>query len=257
VEILSPVLEVINSLKWWQWALAALAALISGISKAGLKGIAVLVVSIFALVFGGKPSTGILLPLLMVADIVAVRYYHRHAQKEYLWKLLPWMFAGILLGVWLGKDLPEEIFKQGMAIIILISLGVMYWFDRKKESAVPQHWSFAGVMGVIAGFATMVGNLAGAFSAIYFLAMRLPKNHFIGTTAWLFLITNFFKAPFHIFVWHTITWDTLKFNMVLFPMTFLGFYLGVSLIRRIKDQHYRKIILLLTALAACLILFRS
>lgn len=246
----------LQPLAWWQWALALAAAVISGASKSGLKGPAILVVTIFALVFGGKASTGILLPLLICGDILAVQYYHRHAQGKYLWKLMPWMAAGIVLGAWLGKDLPEDIFKQAMAVIIIISLGVMYWFERFKEAPIPEHWTFAGAMGLIAGFATMVGNLAGAFSTIYFLAMRLPKNNFIGTVAWLFFITNLFKVPFHVFVWKTITWETLTINLLLAPGILLGFYIGVKLIKRIKEHHYRQLIILLTIVGALLILLR-
>jgi len=55
-------------------------AFIIGLAKAGLKGIDMLNVTIMAIVFGGKASTGIVLPLLCVADIGAVLYYNRHAQ---------------------------------------------------------------------------------------------------------------------------------------------------------------------------------
>lgn len=247
---------LISSLAWWQWSLAMIAVVVIGLSKAGLKGIAVLVVTIFALVFGGRASTGMLVPLLIAADVLAVRYYHRHLQVKYLWKLLPWIILGILLGVWMGKDLPEAIFKQAMAVIILISLGVMLWFERHRDAPIPDHWTFAGAMGLIAGFTTMVGNLAGAFSTIYFLAMRLPKNHFIGTAAWLFLIINLFKAPFHVLVWKTITWESLLVNLLLAPGILLGFYVGVNLIKKIRDSQYRQLILILTALGVLLIFFR-
>ena len=102
------------------------------------------------------------------------------------------MLAGVLAGVLLGKNLPEDLFKLGMAIIILISVVMMYYWERTKDRKVPTHWSFAALMGIIAGFTTMVGNLAGAFSNIYFLAIKLPKNEFIGTAAWLFFIINLF-----------------------------------------------------------------
>ena len=98
------------------------------------------------------------------------------------------MVCGILLGALAGKDLPEDLFKHGMAVIILLSVGMMYWWDQREDAVIPDHWWFSGLMGVLAGFCTMIGNLAGAFSNIYFLAMRLPKNHFIGTAAWLFLL---------------------------------------------------------------------
>lgn len=56
--------------------------------------------------------------------------------------------------------------------------------------------------------------------------MRLPKKQFIGTAAWLFLITNIFKLPFHFFVWKTITADTLLLNLKLLPGIFIGFIAG-------------------------------
>lgn len=238
------------------WAIAIICAFIVGISKAGVKGIAVVNVVGMAYVFGGKASTGILLPMLIVGDIFAVIYYHRHAQWPYLWRFLPWMIIGVLLGVWFGKDLPEDIFKQGMAAIVLFSAVMMYFFDRSQITTIPKHWSFAGVMGLSAGFTTMVGNLAGGFSDLFFLAMRLPKNEFIGTLSWLFLIMNVFKVPFHIFVWETINLETLATGFYLLPAVFLGLFTGVKLVERIKDAHYRKLIIILTAVGSLLIFFR-
>ncbi|MEJ0101385.1 MAG: hypothetical protein WDO19_02010 [Bacteroidota bacterium] len=72
-----------------------LAAFIVGLSKAGLKGIDMLNVTLMAIVFGSKASTGIVLPLLCTADIMAVIYYHRHAQWPHFRRLVPWMMAGI------------------------------------------------------------------------------------------------------------------------------------------------------------------
>lgn len=143
-----------------------------------------------------------------------------------------------------------------MVVIILISVVVMYWWDLRRSKTVPTHWLFAGFMGVTAGIATMLGNLAGAFSNIYFLAMRLPKNEFIGTAAWLFFITNLVKLPFHLFVWETIRPETLLINLKLLPGIFLGLYTGIRLVKIIREKFYRRLILVLTAIGAILILFR-
>lgn len=102
----------------------------------------------------------------------------------------------------------------------------------------------------------MIGNLAGAFSNIYFLAMRLPKNEFIGTAAWLFLIINIVKLPFHYYVWETISKESLLINLKLAPLILVGLFVGVRMVKLIKEGLYRKMILLLTALGAVLILFR-
>ena len=232
------------------------AALLMGISKSGIKGLAVLIVMGLALVYGAKESTGILMPLLICGDILAVIYYKRHVKWAYLIKLLPWMVAGVLVGVVLGKDLQEDLFKSGMAVIILISVAMMYYWERKKDRKVPTHWSFAALMGMMAGFTTMVGNLAGAFSNIYFLAIKLPKNEFIGTAAWLFFIINLFKVPFHIWSWGTINLVSFQISLSLIPAVILGFMLGVSIVKKIKNDRYRQLILLLTGLGSLAIFFQ-
>ena len=236
------------------WILATLAAFVIGMSKAGIKGIAVINVTFMALAFGAKESTGMVVPLLILADIFAVIYYNRHTQWSYVFKVLPWMVFGLIIGVFIGKDLPESLFRIGMAVIIIITVFMMYWWDRKKVKTVPTHWTFSGAIGTLAGITTMVGNLAGAFSNIYFLAMRLPKNHFIGTAAWLFLIVNVLKLPFHFFVWKTITWESLLLNVKLLPGIFLGFFVGIRIIKLINEEFFRKMILVLTALGALLVM---
>lgn len=238
------------------WVLAFTAAMVIGISKAGIKGIAIIIVTLMALAFGAKESTGIIVPLLIVGDIFAVIYYNRHTQWKYIVRFLPWMMLGVVIGVFIGKDLDEDTFKIGMAGIILGSVIMMYWWDMKKSKKVPTHWAFAGFMGIMAGITTMIGNLAGAFSNIFFLAMRLPKNEFIGTAAWLFFIINIFKLPFHIWAWGTITKESIILDLKLVPAIFVGLFLGIRLVKIIKESFYRKMILILTAIGAILILFR-
>ena len=102
-------------------------ALLLGFAKSGIKGLAVLIVTGLALVYGARESTGILMPLLICGDIFAVVYYKRHVKWIYLIKLLPWMITGVLTGVFYGRDLPEDLFQSGMAVIILLSVVMMYY----------------------------------------------------------------------------------------------------------------------------------
>jgi uncharacterized membrane protein YfcA len=236
------------------WVLILLAAFIIGLSKAGLKGIDMMNVTLMAIVFGGKASTGIVLPLLCIADIFAVVYYHRHANRTQFWKLVPWMIIGVLIGVYTGKDLNEIIFRRLMAIIIILTVGVMLALEFRKNVIMPHNKLFAAGMGLVSGFTTMLGNLAGAFSNIYFLAMRMPKNNFIGTAAWVFLVINLFKLPFQILYWKNISLSTLQTGLFLLPALLLGFWAGIKIVSKIKDESYRKVVIALT-LAGAVVIF--
>jgi len=242
-------------LEIYKFSVAAFCAFLLGVSKAGIKGIAALIVTGFALAFGAKASTGILMPLLLLGDIFAVSYYKGFVKWNYIIKLLPWMILGVLIGVIGGRLISEIIFKYSMAGIILFSVGQMYYWENRKNKKIPTHWSFGSSMGILAGFTTMVGNLAGAFTNIYFLAMRLPKNIFIGTAAWLFFVINSFKIPFHVWSWNTINKISIVKSLELVPFVILGLLLGVFVVKKINDDGYRKLILFFTALGGIAILF--
>ena len=238
------------------YAIALAGAFVLGLAKAGLKGSGIFAVTLMALAFGARQSTGQILPLLMFGDLFAVVYYNRHARWDLLKRFLPWMILGILAGTWVGQDMPELVFKWTMAAIILCSVLLMVWWDLRQSKRVPEHPAFAGFMGLTAGITTMIGNLAGPFSNLYFLAMRLPKNEFIGTAAWLFLLTNWLKLPLHIFVWETIDLQVIWTDLWLLPGVILGLFAGVRIVRLIRESFYRKLILFVTALGAILLLLR-
>ncbi|WP_458628456.1 sulfite exporter TauE/SafE family protein [Winogradskyella sp. PC D3.3] len=251
-------LEILQSyhLTALQWLAISFAVFLLGVSKSGIKGVSIIIVVILAFVFGEKASTGILLPMLISADVLAVIYYNRHADWAVIKKLIPWMVAGVLVGVWVGNDIPEVVFKRLMAIIILVSVIIMLYLEKRKSTNVPNNRLFSTGMGFLTGFATMIGNLAGPIANIYFLTMRFKKNEFIGTAAWLFFIINLIKLPFHIFIWNTVTAESLVLNSVLLPAVAAGFLLGAYIVKLISNINYRRFILVVTAIGGLIMLFR-
>lgn len=240
-----------------EWVLIFFSAFIIGLTKGGIKGVDMLSVTLMAIVFGSKTSTGIVLPMLCFADIAAVAYYKRHVQWKYFWKITPWMIIGILLGVYFGKEMNEVMFKKVMAIIILITIGIVLFMEYRKSKLIPENRLFAVSTGLAAGFTTMIGNLAGAFSNLYFLAMRVSKNDFIGTGAWIFLFMNLFKLPFQVFYWKNITRSTMQLDLLLLPALAIGFILGVTLVKKIQDEQYRKIVIVLTLIGSLIMLLKN
>ncbi len=232
------------------------AAFVLGSAKAGVKGVGTLGIAILASLFGAKESTGVVVPILLVGDVLAVWYYNRYCKLKYLFKFMPAMMVGIVVAVLFGKGIPEEQFKILMGIIILIGVTIMWWRERQSQVSFPNNWFFAGSIGVIAGITTMIGNLAGPFVNIFFLSTRLPKNEFIATSAWLYLLMNLFKLPFHIFVWETINTSSLIKSAWLSLALLVGFAAGIRVVGWFKENSYRRFILIMTAISAILIFVR-
>ena len=90
-----------------EWILAVVAALGVGIGKAGLSGMSMFHVLVFAFLFGARASTGVVLPLLLVGDVAAVRTFHQHARWDYVRRMLPPACLGVVLAAWFMRDLDE------------------------------------------------------------------------------------------------------------------------------------------------------
>jgi len=242
-------------LSGFEWALALLCGVLIGMSKTGLSGAGLFVVPVFANIFGGKPSAGLVLPMLIVADIFAVIYYNRHANWKYVLKLLPWAFGGILIAMFVGKAISDTQFRMLIAVIVITGIGLMIYQDtRRKKTSVPDYPWFAALLGTSGGFSTMIGNAAGPVMSLYLLSMRLPKNMYIGTGAWFFFIVNLSKVPLHVFVWKTITWQSLSFDMLMILPIIAGAVGGFYLVKLIPEKAYR-IFIMASTLASSIALF--
>ena len=233
-----------------------LGAFLIGVEKAGLKGLAMISVSIFALGLGGKASSGLLLLLFMTADIFAVRHYYDAANFLVIKRLIAPAAFGIIIGGLLGTIISDHLFKDIIAFIILISLGLIVLPGRNvNKLSSKQGDLLAIIIGALTGFGTMIANVSSPVLAIYLLALHLSKRVFIGTVVWFFFIVNILKLPFHIWIWQTIDWSTFRTALLALPVIVLGFALGLLIIKRIPERTFRNLILLVTLIAALKLLF--
>lgn len=234
-----------------QWILLGICGLLIGMSKTGLSGVGLMVVPLMANAFGGRPSVGILLPLLIFADIFAVTWYHRHADWKHIFRLIPWAMIGIAVATIVGKSISDTTFNRLLAAIVIFGIAILIWRDlRQNQLKIPDSRWFAASLGLLGGFATMIGNAAGPVMALYLLSMRLPKNSFIGTGAWFFFIVNLSKVPLHIWSWKTITSHTFVLDLLMIPAITAGAFAGIWLVKLLPEKVYRIIVIITTLLSA-------
>jgi uncharacterized membrane protein YfcA len=240
-------------------ALLALGGVCFGMSKTGITGISVIAVPIFAFVFGAKSSTGVVLPLLCFADLFAALYYRRHAEWKHLFRLIPWAVAGFGLALLADRFIDSDKgFRMLMGVCIAASLAVMFWNDlRARASAeaktgITAPW-FSALFGILGGFSTMIGNTAGPILSVFMLSLRLPKESFVGTSAWFFLIVNYLKIPLQVFVWHNISLKSLRFDLFMIPFVLCGLWLGVLFVKKVSQSRYRAAVYALTLISTVLL----
>ena len=239
-----------------QWLLAAAAALGLGFSKAGLAGIGLFHVIVFAFLFGARESTGYVLPLLVAGDICAVIALHQHVRWEYVRKMLLPACIGVTIAAVFMRQISDTSFKPVIGWIVLL-LAVMQaarlrWPD--WMGAVPHTRTAVWTIGLLAGAATMLANAAGPVVALYCVAVGLPKFEVVGTLAWFFFIVNVFKLPFSAGL-GLIRTNTLLLNVVLFPAVAVGVFSGRWIVHRLPQRAFDLLMLTFAAIAALRLIF--
>ena len=238
------------------WLLLAIAAFGIGITKSGFSGVSMVHVILFAIVFGARDSTGVVLPMLIAGDIFAMSVYGKHANWRYVRRMMLPTSIGVVMGWLMMFRLPEAYYRPLIGAIIfgLTVLQIIRLWKEKWLADVPHAAWFAWSMGILVGLTTMLANAAGPVFGLYLLAVGLPKLEFVGTAAWFFLILNIVKIPFS---WSLglIRLDTLALNAVLIPLIVLGLWVGTRIIRIIPQRLFDSLILVLTGVASFRFLF--
>ncbi len=216
------------------WFCAALGAFMVGVSKAGITG----------------------LSILSIADFVAVFSYRKHTQWHYLWRLFPWTAAGVVLGYFALGRISDHTARILIGWIIVSLAALSFWrrfAAPNEEKAASFHWSVGAVIGMTAGFITLVANAAGPLMAIYLVAMRLPKMEYVGTAAVFFMLLNLFKVPFMVDL-GLITTQSFSFNLMLAPAVLLGALAGRWLLKHVNQKLFEQLVLLLSAIGGILLI---
>ena len=238
-------------LNWMQLLAVIIAAFLVGFAKTGIGGVMLIAIPILASSFGGRDSTGILLPMLLMGDLFAVWYYRKSVNWKNVLTPLPWAIIGLTLGAVVGNYISDKAFIILIGVIVLISLIVLVYMEKRgTRTNVPNAAWFYILVGILCGFSSMIGNAAGPIFSVYLLALGFKKNNFMGTNAWFFFIINSLKMPLQIFVWHNIGWRSISIAGLMLPVLIIGAVLGFIVLKKINDKWFRYLVIGMTALSA-------
>jgi len=192
------------------------------------------------------------LPLLLCADVFGVAFFRKHASWPHLLKLFPWVIVGVLGGYFALDRISNAQVQRLIGGIILAMVALHAWRQRQGEqiaAGIPHTWWFGAIMGMLAGFNTMVANAAGPVTVLYFLALGLPKLVFIGTGAWFYMLVNAFKVPFSIRL-GLINAQSLLLDVALLVPMIPGALLGPVILKQLNQRAFENMALVLTVLAS-------
>ncbi|MEO6572048.1 MAG: sulfite exporter TauE/SafE family protein [Ilumatobacteraceae bacterium] len=243
-------------------AIGALAAFVVGLSKTGLPGAALIATPMFATVVDGRLIPGITLPVLVVADVFAVCWYHREARWDVLRPFFPWIAVGYALGIsfFVVVGRADRSLEVTIGVIVLIIVAMQSWRTWHARSAHSPSTATAAAYGTTGGFTTFVANAAGPVINSYFVGLGLPKHQMVGTSAWLYLVVNVSKIPFYLALgeWSTggrfFTAESLRYDLLLVPAVVAGVFCGRAVFHRIPQQTFLVVVLALSAAGAAKLL---
>ena len=231
--------------------LALLASLCIGMSKAGLAGAATLNVVLMAEAFGAMPSVGLVLPLLIFADLMGFAINRKGGSWRQIVPMIPSAALGVVAGWWLLHRIDPAIARPviGWTIILLLAFKLLLDLKREVFAELYRHPVFTWSMGVAAGTTTMLANAAGPVMTVYLLAHRFEKKEYLGVFSRFFLFINLLKIPFSADL-GIITEASLKTNIVLLPGVAVGILLGWVLLRWMSQRVFETVMFALTLAAA-------
>ncbi|MFJ1747811.1 sulfite exporter TauE/SafE family protein [Streptomyces sp. NPDC088116] len=271
---------------WWGFAALAAAAALVGFSKTAVSGANTVSLAVFAAVLPARESTGVLLPILIFGDALAVLTYRRHAHWPTLWRLFPAVAAGVVVGTVFLFWADDAAVRTSIGAILLLMAGVTMWRRRGVKEATgtkdaseakeagnsdgrdmsgPAESDDAGASaggrlkarayGVLGGFTTMVANAGGPVLSLYLLSAGFRKLGFLGTSAWFFLIVNTSKVPFSVGL-GLIDARSLLLDAALVLFVLPGALIGKACVDRIDQRLFDRLVIAATVLGGLQLLLR-
>jgi hypothetical protein len=235
----------------------AIVILIIGLAKGGFGGtLGALATPLMALVMPADQVIGLLLPILMVADVFAVAsHWQRWDGRLVLW-LIPGSILGTAIASLFIASVSAETLQRGIGLVVL--LFVLYRiFERRLVGVLtyrPHNWHSL-VAGGIGGFTSTLAHTGGPPISIYLLLQNIQPRVFVATSALFFTVLNWIKVPSY---YYLSLFDLGQLWQVvwLLPLLPLGVWIGKIISMKVNKVVFDWSIIAILAVTALLLLFR-
>lgn len=242
-----------------------LAVVTIGIAKAGFGGgIGILAVPLMAMVMPAEQMIGVMLPVLILADILS----NLHYLKAYEWRLMKWLLPGMLIGIAIGTTLfiilsgyeNKHTIDNTLKLLvgsICLAVVLLQFFKLfgKEPPTLPKHPISSVIIGAAAGVASTLSHAAGPIVSIYLVQEKVEKRKLVGTLCLFFMIMNLCKLPTYFYMGYINT-QTLRNSIWLIPLLPLGTLAGAWMNKRVPEKPFAMIIYITAGIAATFMIYK-
>ena len=223
--------------------LAALGVFFFGIAKGGFVGpISMLAVPLMSLVMSPLKAAGILLPLLVLMDIIAVWIFWKKWNIKILKIIVPASIVGIVFGAFTFQYTSENQIRLIVGIITI--LFVMISFVQKNNLLLKptnrKGYFWAGT----SGYTSFLIHAGAPPMNFYMLPLKLDKVTYIGTATFAYFIINIVKLIPYYFL-GLLGPSNLKISISLIPIAIISVGIGYYLQKRISEKIFFNLIYIL------------
>lgn len=230
-----------------------IAALMVGFAKGGMTLLALLTAPLVSLVMPVSDAIVAVLPLLMVGDAIAVAAYWGEWDNRLILQMLPTALLGIVVGTFLLAELPDDILRRVLGVLVLVYVVYDLVKARLEQLAYePRTWH-GWLVGIGTGALSALANAGGAVFTAYLLLRRTSPKTFIATAALFFGVVNAAKIPFFLEA-DLIHLDTVLQVMWAAPLIPVGVWVGKRFIEWVNPQTFRWAVLGTLVLAGIFLL---
>jgi len=220
---------------------AVIAVLVVGLSKAGLLGsLGMVGVPLLSLVMPARDAAGMMLPVLLAMDAIAIYAYRKEVDWKILWIMLPGAAIGTLVGWALWAVVSDAAVLLFVGVVTLLFILDALLPLRKKLEGLPPSRPWGVFWGGFAGFTSFISHTGGPPFQIYVLPQRLSPAIYAGTSAFFFAIVNASKLVPYFFLGQ-LNVHNLQLSLALIPVGIFGVLGGIFLVRRISVKWFYRI----------------
>lgn len=239
---------------WLAWSLIIASVYLTGVSKGGFAGgFGTLSVPLMALAVGPIEAAGLLLPLLLVMDVFTVKAWWGHHDAKELYRLLPGLLVGVVVGTLLAGTLDEDGVRLVLGVLSLLFAAYMLIKPAAGRPISPR-WALPAGMGC--GFTSFLAHAGAPPLNLYLMPRRLGKETFIATSALSFAAVNLIKLPPYLWLGEinlTSAWASLA----LVPVAWVGVRSGLWLQHRVNETLFYRLVIVAMAIVGVQLLVKA